>query len=253
MTNDALRWFADQGMPSNDPTQPPAEADNPFYLYHVTSGTRIYDLYCLLDRGEPPNNPNTLAYVVRSRFGDDAPHDYSGPWAMATLGGAGGQTIVGAFSTGTHGGDVGFSPIADCVQAIHLVGPKGSLRSVPHYWLERPLEGLGLQTVTNVVDDELLAARYPGITVLRDPDIFNAAIVAAGRLGIIYSVVLRVVRQYALTATASEDVWSTVKAWLPNPNATQYNHRFVQVVVNPYSRPDSSDHSCFIVAGQAAP
>lgn len=246
MTPEAVRWFYDQGMPSNDPWQAPAEADSPFYLYHVMSGTRIYDLYCLLDRGEFPNDADTLAYLVRTSFDADPYHDYSGPWAMATLGGAGGQTIVGAFSTGTHGGDVDFSPIADCVQAIHLVGPQGSLPAVPQYWLERPLEGPGVQTVTNVVDDDLLAALYPGITVLRDPDIFNAAIVAAGRFGIIYSVVLRVVRQYALTATASEDVWSTVKLWLPNPNAPQYYHRFVQVVVNPYSRLNSSDHSCFI-------
>ena len=245
MTPSAVRWFADQAMPGNDPTQLPL-SNNPFYLYHVLAGTRIYQLYCLLDHGENPNDPRTLSHVVRTRFGPQPNHDYTGPWAMATLGGAGGQTIVGAFSTGTHGGDVGLPPIADFVQAIHLVGPQGTLPHAPQYWLERPLEGPGLPTVTNVVDDALLAARHPGIKVIRDPDVFNSVIVGAGRFGIIYSVVLRVVRQYALLATSSKDVWSSVMGWISNPSSPNFAHRFVQVVVNPYPQASGNDHSCYI-------
>ena len=52
--------------------------------------------------------------------------------AMPTLGGANGQTLAGAFSTGTHGSDVDLPPIADGVRAIHMVGPGGQ-----EWWLER--------------------------------------------------------------------------------------------------------------------
>ena len=38
---------------------------------------------------------------------------YKGSWAMATLDGAGGRTIVGAISTGTHDGDFHLPPIDD--------------------------------------------------------------------------------------------------------------------------------------------
>src|SRR5262245_37208802 len=40
--------------------------------------------------------------------------------AMPTLGGANGQTIVGALSTSTHGGDFDEPPFCDLIHAVHL-------------------------------------------------------------------------------------------------------------------------------------
>src|SRR5207247_157927 len=106
------------------------------YLFHVEAGMRLYQLYCLLDAGD-----DTIADSIATTL-----PQYKGPWAMETLGGAGGQTIVGAISTGTHGGDVHLPPIGDSVQAIHLVGTEGR-----QYWIEREL----IPDVWLVDDDKL--------------------------------------------------------------------------------------------------
>jgi hypothetical protein len=225
MNERAIGFFKSQGMPVSDPTK---SADlSKFYLYHVEAGTRIYELYCRLDGGD--TSPRSLA----TRF---LGANYAGPWALPTLGGAGGQTIVGAFSTGTHGGDVALPPIADAVQSIHLIGTEGK-----EYWIERDLEpGFGL------VDKDMLQKVYPRIEVIREPDVFNSVLVSVGRMGIIYSVVLRVVRQYALhEQRPGKDKWTSVKAWVGNPFDPKFSHRFVQVVVNPNADSDNKDHSCW--------
>jgi hypothetical protein len=173
---------------------------------------------------------------------------------MKTLGGAGGQTIAGAFSTGTHGGDIGIAPIADAVQAIHLIGPGG----VQH-WIERPLP---TPTGAPLVDENLLQALYPKIKVHRDEGMLAAVSIAAGRMGIIYSVVLRVIRQYALAETRHSEDWSSVKKWVTNmaapafkvPPAFTMPYRFMQIVINPNGQPDKkSEHTCYVTTRQRVP
>jgi hypothetical protein len=56
--------------------------------------------------------------------------------ALETMGGASGQTIAGATSTGTHGGDLFMPPLADSVLALHMVGAGGAV-----YWVE-PSQGI---------------------------------------------------------------------------------------------------------------
>jgi hypothetical protein len=110
LSAEAWRFFISQHPVAFDPINPPDTSK--FYLYHVEAGVKIWDLYCRLDAGDDGVGASLAGALP----------DYKGPWAMATLGGAGGQTIVGAISTGTHGGDVHVPPIADAVQALHLVG-----------------------------------------------------------------------------------------------------------------------------------
>jgi hypothetical protein len=238
MTTEAIRFFIEQGVEPFDPTVPPDHSK--FYLFHVEAGTRIYELYCRLDAGD--DHPKSLASLLATQFQTPG---YAGPWALPTIGGAGGQTIVGAFSTGTHGGDVHLPPIADAIQAIHLIGPQGR-----QFWIEKPL-----RPGVNIVDDSKLQNLYGAITVLRDPDVFNSVIVAAGRMGIIYSVVLRVVRQFALKEDRYLDTWSNVKQWVNNPAHPIFtNNRFVQVVVNPNSQVDNpSEHTCFVTCRNVQP
>jgi hypothetical protein len=47
---------------------------------------------------------------------------------LPTHGGAGGQSLAGAISTGTHGGDVRRRPIGDYVHAIIMVGSRDLVR-----------------------------------------------------------------------------------------------------------------------------
>src|SRR6185369_5158233 len=92
------------------------------YLIHVESGKRIYQLYSELDADSDVNDPDSLAGFIKIKLENS---NYGGSWGCATLGGAGGQTIVGAFNTGTHGGDFDRPPIADSVMAMHLVADGG--------------------------------------------------------------------------------------------------------------------------------
>ena len=70
----------------------------------------------------------SLAVLMRDQWGNPS---YLGPWGFRTLGGAGGQTVFGALTTGTHGGDFRAGPIAESVVALHLVADGGR-----HYWIE---------------------------------------------------------------------------------------------------------------------
>lgn len=223
----ALRFFRAQGVTPFNPAVMPDHSK--FYLYHVEAGTRIWELYCRLDADDHPKR--SLAASMPN---------YMGPWAMETLGGAGGQTVAGAFSTGTHGGDVGLGSIADAVQAIHLVGPTGK-----QYWFEKPLPGN-----LPLVDDDKLKARYKSLSeieVVRDPDRFNATIVSVGRMGIIYSVVFKVVRQFSLHEVRSKETWSDVKKWVNNIGSPIFKNRFVGVVINPNAEFKSDDdHICYV-------
>jgi hypothetical protein len=51
--------------------------------------------------------------------------------AMPTLGGANGQTLVGALATSTRGGDINRPPLPDVVRALHLVTVGGQ-----ELWIE---------------------------------------------------------------------------------------------------------------------
>ena len=84
------------------------------------------------DRDEdPPNKQNkaSLAFLMAEKF--NKRQEFFGSWAFKTLGGAGGQTVFGALTTGTHGGDVKLPPIAEPVRAMHLVVDGGK-----HFWIE---------------------------------------------------------------------------------------------------------------------
>lgn len=226
MTDAAKAFLLAQKVKPFDASATPNQSQ--FYLYHVEAGTTIYELYCRLDTGD--TDPASLANQHGFR-------NYRGPWAMQTLGGAGGQTIVGALTTGTHGGDVLLPPIADAVQALHLIGVGGT-----HYWIENPL-----RPGVDLCDDERLKKIYPEIEVIRDPDLLKTTIVTAGRLGIIYSVVLRVVRQFALQENRKESTWSDVKKWITKPTDPMFNHHFVAVSLNPNAQADDKNqHTCFV-------
>lgn len=230
LSHDAQEWLRQQPGVIFDPltAPPPIGTPWPIYLVHVRAGTRIYELYDILDRGDEQVE-HSLAWELPQ---------YAGPWAMETLGGAGGQTIAGAFSTGTHGGDVHLQPIADAVQAMHFLGPEGR-----EWWLERDLApGIPL------VDDDRLKRKYPNAVIRRDSDMFNAALVSVGRFGVLYSVVLRAVRQYALNQQSFDTTWGSIKGWATNPADPIFTtNRFISILVNPQSKiADHKEHDAWV-------
>jgi len=213
------------------------------YLVHVEAGKRIYQLYSELDLGDDENN-DSLAHKISTDYQNDG---YFGPWAFETLGGAGGQTVFGAITTGTHGGDWQLPPMADSVMALHLVADGGK-----HYWIERLSEG------PRLTDDDALKELYdielyggtngPGknFEIIRDNDIFNAVIVSAGRFGIVYSVVLRVVRQYSLHEERRLGTWQAIKSQISNSSSNLYSRRFLQIAISLTPHENSTKNLCGI-------
>lgn len=185
-------------------------------LVHVEAGITVYDLNCVLD---------------------------AEGLALPTLGGSNGQSIAGAISTATHGGDVNLPPIADSVRAIHLVGPGGL-----EWWIERS----GDNAVTDRARMEALRGTGPWCADLQleyDDEIFAAALVSLGRMGIIYSVVLEAVPAFRLCEQTVESSWSV---WRPRirdeiiDNDGDYTRsRFLEIVLNPY-RNGNGDHDCSV-------
>jgi hypothetical protein len=183
-----------------------ADAEDSWYLIHVEAGKRVCQLYAELDQLVDVTDERTLGGYIKKYIGDT--DKFARRWGFATLGGAGGQTIVGAFSTGTHGGDFDRPPIADSVLAVHLVADGGQ-----HYWIEPDTHG-----VPALADDSLLSAHYgpaggyPSIKIIRSNKEFRAALMSVGRLGAIYSVILRAVPQYSLYERRRLDDWQRVKS-----------------------------------------
>jgi hypothetical protein len=136
------RWNARQSDNSGDK------------LFHVESGIRVAHLNSLLA---------------------------SSGLALSTLGGANGQTLGGALSTGTHGADIDLPPLHDAVMAMHLVTVSGR-----EIWVERASEpitsDLSLAFALECAEAE----------IIRDDALFNALLVGLGRFGVIYAYVLRV-------------------------------------------------------------
>lgn len=163
--NRRLEYVLDS--PALTPERRTAQDDpkSPRVLVHVEAGIRIADLNELL-----------------AGLG----------LAMRTLGGSNGQALAGAISTSTHGGDWDQPPFPDYVRAIHLVGEDGKER-----WIEPSDE----RRVTGS-DAELLKVLPCGETeIIRDDDVFDAAVVACGRFGIAYSFVLEVRRAFRVVET----------------------------------------------------
>jgi len=141
---------------------------------HVLAGTTVRELIEALDA--PERDRVADAVGRRSR------------WALHTMGGASGQTIAGAIGTGTHGGDFDIPPMADSVRAIHMIAADGTQR-----WIE-PSTGA-------ITDPERLArARrtVPREFIHYDDEMFAAALVSLGALGIIFSVIVEVRAQFSL-------------------------------------------------------
>jgi hypothetical protein len=181
-------------------TQPP-------YVFHVEAGITIHQLYTDLHSS---TNPATRL-------------------AIETMGGASGQALAGAVSTGTHGGDLFMGAIADSVLAIHLVGAGGT-----QYWIEPTA------AITNRAQ---LQAILPGVApanIIYDDDWFNAVLVSVGCMGIIYAMVLRVRQQYNMIETTTATTWQDFKQ-----NAAAYlsdhNYRFLQLAIDPYTDADGTN------------
>ncbi len=211
------------------------------HLVHIKGGTKVFNVNRLLHglpaatTGDGPDEQN-LDCKLNGIPGR----------ALPTLGGSGGQAIAGVMATGSHGGDISLPPIADAVMAIHLIGPGGQ-----EWWIERT-RGLTagteaqtqqeLQTIANSVPGAA-AELCNGILVKKDDDFFRSVLVSVGRMGFVYSLVVKTVPAFKLQETRSNDTWESIKNKL---TASQFHGKFgdlhfLQIIVNPFG---NGTHEC---------
>ena len=213
-------------------------------LYHVQAGIKIHDLYCRLDALRGPNGEGTDPSPGGISPNDMKAHGY----ALPTMGGSGGQSLAGAISTSTHGGDSN-AAMSDIVQGIHIVCAGG----VEHF-IQRGGEN-------TIVDVEALRGANPCLggcdQIISDDDAFYSVLVSMGRMGVIVSMVLEVVPQFFLEEISVKSTWETLKGPSPAGQPTYYPEeslyglhwgalgRFLQIFVLPYAD-SSGQHTSFV-------
>lgn len=103
--------------------------------------------------------------------------------SLKTSGASNGQTIVGAIATGTHGSAIDFGSTQDFVVGLHIIVSPNM-----HVWLER--------ASYPVVSDSFVQRLQAKL--IRDDDLFDAALVSFGSFGFIHGVMLETEAIYLL-------------------------------------------------------
>lgn len=238
LSADFVGFLLQQDIPDYTTSDLTPAQKGAIYPMHIESGKRIYQAYSELD---------SMLGSVRSLADSLSAKGNAGyskiPWAFSTLGSAGGQTVLGALSTGTHGGDFDRPPLSDAVLAIHLVADGGQ-----HYWIEpqqyrssalpaaltapsNPIKLTDPVAIQNYYSSTVPNA--PPIKHIADDDLFESVLVSVGRFGAIYSLIVVAVPQYNLSEVRTLDTWQNIRADILDPNSSLFkNKRFLQIAVN---------------------
>jgi hypothetical protein len=146
-----------------------------------------------------------------------APRDVSQKRAIKAAGIGNGQTVAGAVSGNTHGSQLNFGAMPDFVVGLHLATGRGRT-----LWIEK---------ASKPVLTKEFAERI-GAELIRDDDVFNAAVVSFGTFGILAAVAVETAPIYQLAFPAIVDVsHEDLKAQLrgfasPDP-AEVYHYEFI--------------------------
>jgi hypothetical protein len=143
--------------------------------------------------------------------------------ALPAAGIGNGQTVAGSVSGNTHGAQLTFGAMPDFVAGLHIATGSGQT-----LWLER---------ASHPVFNEEFAAKI-GAKLVRDDDVFNAAVVSFGAFGIIAAVAVEAAPIYQLEFGPIVDIsYGDLKAKLsgfadavPEP---LYHYEFI---FDPYTR-----------------
>ena len=173
----------------------------------VTDGILIDTTTLRVALGVPADRtvPNYAGDVTKLRFVEcgnsiAALNNYlfASRLSLKASGSNNGQTIVGALSTGTHGGAYKFGAISEMVVGLHLiVGPN------KHVYLERQS-----YPVMKASFAQMLGAEFK-----QDDTLFNAALVSFGSFGIIHGLMIETRELFTLNAVRFKHPYdATLKA-----------------------------------------
>jgi hypothetical protein len=143
--------------------------------------------------------------------------------ALKAAGIGNGQTIGGAVSGNTHGSQINFGAMPDFVVGLHIATGRGRT-----LWIERASRP--------VLNDEF--ATKIGADLIRDDDIFNAAVVSFGTFGLVAAVAIETSPIYQLAFPAIGDIhYDDLKTKLRgfgNADPTDLYH--YEFIFDPHSR-----------------
>ncbi len=144
-------------------------------------------------------------------------------FGIRTMGGINHQSIAGAISTGTHGSSLVFGAMSQMVKSIVLVTHDlNNPKEAKSYRIERSGE--------NALTDP---SNYNGPELIQDDDVFHAAVVCFGSMGIIVSYVLKVEKMFFLQEKKEVSDWDVIKEKIRDKTIFK-DHESVFVQVNPY-------------------
>jgi FAD/FMN-containing dehydrogenase len=89
-------------------------------------------------------------------------------------------------------------------------------------------------------DRAVFAREHPDWELLQDDDVFDAAVVGMGCMGVVYAATLAVTEAYWLTEVRELSTWSRVR---PQLAAALAGNRHYEVYINPYAGSDG-EHRC---------
>ncbi len=143
--------------------------------------------------------------------------------ALQAAGIGNGQTIAGAVSGNTHGSQITFGAMPDFVAGLHLATGGGQT-----LWIERKSKP--------VMNDAFIAKI--GARLIRDDDIFHAAVVSFGTFGIIAAVAVETAPIYQLqfepiSDISHADLKQKLTRFATTPPADFYHYEFI---FDPHSR-----------------
>lgn len=153
-------------------------------------------------------------------------------WALPMVGAFSGQTFIGAMSTGTHGAR--FPPLAAFVHSIELV-TVGADRRPKLLRVERPSDAVISRA----------SASAEGAPLARDKDWFEAAVISAGGVGVITSVIVEAGSEFTLVETRAPTTWGAVKSNLDAEtfDPSVYARSFL---LNPYDGASADAIACVV-------
>jgi FAD/FMN-containing dehydrogenase len=181
------------------------------------------DAYPAEDRGNIVLAQAGMQIAELNAFLELLPRDDAHRRAIQAAGIGNGQTVAGAVSGNTHGAQITFGAMPDFVAGLHIATGRGQT-----LWLER---------ASKPVMNEGFVAEL-GAKLVRDDDLFNAALVSFGTFGIIAAMAIETAPVYQLEFPPILDIrYSDLKAKLSrfgdSPPTDIYHYEFI---FDPYSR-----------------
>jgi len=141
---------------------------------------------------------------------------------LVQMGGYDHQTIAGVISTSTHGSGTRFGPLNDFVRSLDVVIARGEVVRV------EPSSG-----PTNRAAYE--SHHRDRRRLIQDDDVFQAAVVGMGCMGIVCTAMLEVRERFYLREVRELRSWAQVKADLLDGDVLESNEHY-EIIFSPYRR-----------------